>query len=76
MRTLADIRKERNQRLQDVQAATGVDLTTVSRIERGQMPRSAGRANALARFYGLELASFYAAVAAGGQPAPASAEVA
>lgn len=75
MATLTEIRKGRGLRLDDVRTATGVDISSVSRIERGQMPRTPGRAAALAKFYGIDLPSFYAAVAEGAaaaQPAEAA----
>ena len=65
MKTLTQIRTDRKLRLDDVQASTGVPISTVSRVERGQIPRTHGRAIALAGFYGLGLPDFYAAVAAG-----------
>lgn len=65
MDTLSEIRVARQQRLDDVQAATGIPISTISRIERGQMPRTHSRALELSRFYGLPLAEFYAAVAEG-----------
>jgi len=65
MTTLTALREARGETLEDVQRATGVHISTVSRIERGQMPRNASRAQVLATYYGLGIPAFYAAVMAG-----------
>jgi transcriptional regulator with XRE-family HTH domain len=65
MTTLTQIREGRGHRLEDVRRATGIHVSTVSRIERGQLPRTPGFAERLASFYGLELGQFYAAISEG-----------
>lgn len=74
MKTLSAIREERGVTLEQASRATGVHLSTISRIERGQMPRRSDRAQLLASYYGLTLAEFYACIATGAQVGVAAPE--
>lgn len=64
-----EARREQGKTLSDVAAAAGISITTISRVERGQMSLTYEKLSALAKALDLELSALFAGHDASNAPA-------